>query len=120
MTSFKIDPLNKFKGTPRQSIIEQCGLLPTFFFSVANKAALDHKDLTLEAAWQGMDDEYGFGLYKMTGSTVTPQGVWQYPEDPDLYPLVSMKDGDVELLVYDYGLVAMRDKSGMTLCTRMD
>ena len=120
MTSFVIDPLNKFKGTPRASIIESCGLLPEFFFSVANRATLDHKDLTLDAAWEGLDDEYGFGLYRMTGSTVTPQGVWQYPEDPDLYPLVSMKHQGVEMLVYDYGLVALRDKSGETRCTRMD
>jgi hypothetical protein len=56
----------------------------------------------------------------MTGSTVTEDGVWQYPEDPDLYPLMKLQEGDVEMLVYPYALVAMRDTSGRTLCTRMD
>jgi hypothetical protein len=116
MSLITIDPLSKYPSKPNDELVEECGILPLFFM----KAVMVQEEPTLDRVWELVDDQYGFGLYKMTGSTVTKDGVWQYPEDPDLYPLMKLQEGNVEMLVYPYALVAMRDTSGRTLCTRMD
>ena len=116
MTRMTLDPMGKYSSKPNYEIMGECGLLPLFF----TRAVMIQEEPTLDRVWELVDDQYGFGLDRMTGSTVTEDGVWQYPEDPDLYPLMKLQEGDVEMLVYPYALVAMRDTSGRTLCTRMD
>jgi len=107
-----IDPLNKFNHMSLNEIKETLGMLP---FWVVNP---NHFDLSLKEA---LTLQYGFGgLYQSTGQTITKDGVYQYPEDPDLYPLIKIERGESTFYQYQYGLIAIVQKDGSSFCTRMD
>lgn len=80
---------------------EVLGLIP-YILSEAVGNAEDINDFipTVEAA-------YGYGLYQIDEATVT-DGVYSYPEDPDLHPLASYKIPKFNITIYQYpyGFVA--------------
>jgi hypothetical protein len=49
---------------------------------------------------------YGYGGSPM-GGTVSEAGVYSYPEDPDLYPLVSITLDDKTVLFYLYSITTV-------------
>lgn len=61
---------------------------------------------------------YQFPVPPMTGGKlITPTGVYQYPEDPDLHPFVRVYDGlsgDLGF-IYPYGMVSFYEKEPSTL-----
>jgi len=114
-----IDPTGWFreKKVPSNKLLDVMGLIPEFVFQTAREAPEDASE-----AMDLMVRIYGFGDYRFTGGfTVSPEGVYSYPEDPDLYPACSFKlgDSDIEILVYQYAMVCIRDKD-TTIMTRMD
>lgn len=63
---------------------------------------------------------YGFGSYPMTGGEVKPDGMYSYPDDPDMPPLISWRlPGGVMFYQYPYGIVAFTD-SAETYVARWD
>jgi len=93
-------------GATPDRIIEACGIIPDFFA----EACLPEGPRTLQQVADDMEAGYGFGgfCYPL-GGAVSPQGVYSYPEDPDLYPLVRYRFGAFECYVYPYAITAIRD-----------
>ena len=108
MRNIIIDPLKKF-NVPPETIIEACGIIPNWVF---NKSLM-HID-TLEA----LKTQYQFPTYPM-GGEIDKEGIYHYPEDPDLYPLVKMVRGEDIIYQYDYGIVAVITPDKVTII-RMD
>ena len=114
-----MDPTGHFRNrdVSKDKLLEAMGLIP--YFAVAAAAQLPK---TAEKALELMDLEYGFGMGAMTGAgTVDEDGVYEYPEDPPLYPMAAFRfpESDVTVYVYQYAMVAVVDPE-TTLITRMD
>ena len=104
-----IDPLNKFPFTEPEVLMEAVGLIPTFINPLA-------EDVMEEALIN-----YGMSICPMTGGVVNKEGVYQYPGDPDLYPITRCKVGGKTIYIYSYGIIAfVADNSGETVVHRFD
>jgi len=107
-----IDPLDKFEDLYNdEQIYNLLGTLPYWTINP------DYLDKPLKEA---LDSQYGFGLFEATGQTITKDGIYQYPEDPDLYPLIKIVRHDETFYQYQYAMVAIVQKDGNTFVTRMD
>lgn len=115
----KVDPLKKYPDVKKGRLVEACGLIPAF---VAEAEIGLGEGAPLEALHRAVMEIYGYGLgHPMTGGEVTPEGVYTYPEDPDLYPLVSLQTAQGhEVLIYQYAITAFRDSEGTTIVERID
>jgi hypothetical protein len=111
----KVDPTSHFKGVPQSRLVEALGIVPSF----VAYAAVEAPEVTARAVLDAMAEAYGFYMGDMEGGTVDAEGVYQYPDDPPLYPLVRWKLDDVTVYMYQYAIVAVQDKD-TTIVTRMD
>lgn len=111
-----IDPLEHYRTVPFSRLWEATGLLPYFFA----EAALEASNSLEDVKWV-VGKCYGFPLHPM-GGEVTDEGVYKYPEDPDLFPLVQFDlPQDIKILVYEYAITAFCDiLTGETFVTRID
>jgi hypothetical protein len=112
ITSVEPDPTNNFKHVKESVLMEHMGFIPKFIMQ-----ALDRPDTSLA---QGMLDAYGFGSPPMTGGVVKEDGVYSYPEDPDLHPLVKLVTERGTVYVYQYGIVSILETNKPTIVYRMD
>lgn len=112
MTEFFIDPLGHFKGVDPQRLVEALGLLPGFI------AGSDPED----DAKTAFDKAYCCGLFEMSGGTVTGKGIYQFPEDPDMYPIAQLLRGDETVYFYQSAIVAICDNNNPdnVFVTRID
>ena len=116
----RFDPLKRFPNATKQALVEACGLIPYFVLEAATVAPEGAAGV-LEA----MNNAYGFAIgINLTGGTVSDEGVYRYPEDPDLYPIarfdVDGPEGAIaSVFIYQCAIVAVRDNKE-TLVTRMD
>ena len=106
-----INPLNHYEISDKD-LINSCGFLPLWAVDP------DYLDQPIK---QAMTELYGFGkLYEMKGGEVTDKGVYKYPDDPDLYPIVTIKRDHEIMHQYPYGIVAFEQDDGTVFVTRMD
>ena len=106
-----VDPLNKFYKHTQNEIMELCGIIPHFV------VAKNYRHYRLKEA---LESQYGFPVYEIEEATISPEGVYSYPEDPDMYPLIKMtRDGET-FYQYAYGIVAVIGSDGTSYVTRMD
>lgn len=91
-------------------LLEACGIILEWALDPA------YYDLPLRETF---DKCYQFGLYEMQG-TISPSGVYSYPEDPDLFPYFSIERGDEVMHQYPHAIVAIVQKNGDSFITRMD
>lgn len=110
--SVETDPTDNFSDVEEGTLMEHMGLIPNFIVQ-----ALDRPDTSLA---QGMLDAYGFGSVPMLGGIVKEDGVYSYPEDPDLYPMVKLVTERGTIYVYQYGIVSILETSKTTVVYRMD
>ena len=113
-----IDPLKDFKSVEPVRLLEACGLLTSF----AYEALLEVPEGSAEDVYTLMVSIYGFGDMRMKGGTVSPEGVYKYPEDPELKPLAVIQYEGAEgtkVYIYQYGIVAVQDNEA-TIVARMD
>ena len=101
-----------FAGATPAQLAEACGLIPDFFC----RACLNVDPLTLDAIASGMDNAYqcgGFNSYSFLGTVDDHDGTYQseYEEDDGLAPLARFIFEGFECFVYEYGIVAIRDRS---------
>jgi len=95
-------------------LVEACGIIPDFFCTACLEAQhVDPQKLTILDIADKMDELYGcggFAQYPLKG-TLGANGVYSYPDDPDLHPLArfSFEDRFV-LYVYQYGICAVVDE----------
>ena len=117
---FQLDPNDKFlpTGVRKQSLIDACGVLPMFFHKCEQQGAE-----TQEEILECIKAQYGFPVVPMEGGEVGADGVYRFPEDPPLHPIMSCTyadwDSHVQFLVYQHAIVAIRTE-GATLVTRLD
>lgn len=107
----KYDPLNKFSEHSEYEIHNSLGFIPGW--------ALNEEYL-FKPLKEALDDQYGFGLFEMKGGEITKDGIYKYPRDPELYPLIKIIRHDEILYQYLYGIVAIVQKDGSSFVTRMD
>lgn len=113
-----VDPTGHFKGVEEARLLQACGLIPGWIMDWT----LNHStDLPLR---DYLDQTYGFGLYDMgPKASIDADGVYRYPGDSDLYPLISFSTPIGKLYMYQYAIVAIPvEKDGVTdtFITRMD
>ena len=109
MSLFKIDfdPNGVYQHVSTWELTEACGLLLPWACDVSCIDA----DKPLK---QTMDDFYQFGLHPFPAeSQINERGQLIYPGDPVLDPVAKVvrhrASGDDTLLIYQYGIVAMKD-----------
>ena len=111
-----VDPNGHFKasGAKMDRLVEACGLLPLFAAQCYGEGLKDP-----EAFQKQMVSIYGFGDYRMDG-TVDSEGVYNYPEDPPLHPLVALSypENPIEVLIYQYAILAVKGPDE-TIISRM-
>ena len=116
-----IDPLDHFLNTKETAsaykvtvdrILQELGIL-------LNWVTTRHKDETMR---QALKRNYSAvsGMYPMTGGEINEEGIYKYPEDPDLVPLIKCIDGEETVYMYSYGIVAVVHEGKETFVTRMD
>jgi hypothetical protein len=113
-----IDPTKSFKKAKQGALLDACGLIPLF----AVEAFMQGHETT-EAMFKAMTKTYGFGSYPMDGGTVDPEtGVYSYPEDPDLAPLVKLElpENPVTVYVYQHAILSLVADGQETIVCRMD
>lgn len=108
---FTVDPLFKFTDYTEEEILTSLGFLPEW---VINSEYFD-KPLV-----KALDEQYGYGLYESSSGSVTEDGIFQYPNDPDMYPLIKIQRGDETFYQYLYGMVSIVQKDGSSYITRLD
>lgn len=106
-----IDPLNKFNDYDLNSIYDMLGTLP--YWAINPK----YLDKPLKEA---LDNQYGFGLYESTGQTITEDGIYKYPKDPDSYPLIKIERKDETFYQYLHAIISIVQKDGSNFSSRMD
>ena len=101
----------------RRKLVMALGIVPVFVDD-AYKAA--GEDATVEEMHKGTTGAYQWYIGDMEGGTINDEGVYQYPEDPDLHPLVEWSlDSGTKVYMYQYAIVAFTDGE-TTKVTRMD
>lgn len=109
-----LDPLSKCELGSKY-IIEVCGILPVW--------AADESGETMK---DSLMNNYPYYMGEMTGGSIDSQGIYSYPEDDDLFPLLKIERSDGDDLrevcfIYEYAIVACRDiETGDLWVTRMD
>ena len=106
----KLDPTGSYTTETAQYIMEACGILPYWVASWPQLGTL----------LEHLNQQYGFGIYEMTGGTLSDDGIYQYPEDPPLAPLISIQTMNGVFYQYLYGIVAIPMEDGAHFVTRMD
>ena len=90
--------------------IDWTGIIPLHFANALTLAD-ERGEVTLDTVAQAMNDVYGMGgfMYPMGGDIDPVTGVYSYPGEADLFPLVDIRSNDLRVLVYPYGIVALTD-----------
>tara|TARA_R110002033_G_scaffold24235_2_gene56678 strand:+ start:147 stop:533 length:387 start_codon:yes stop_codon:yes gene_type:complete len=94
-----IDPLDKHPELTTTEVGYYLGSIPEWIANYIDTP-------TAEPLSEFMLHSYGFGGAPM-GGTVNDAGVYSYPEDPDLYPLVSLTVEDKTVLLYAYSITTI-------------
>jgi len=107
-----IDPLKAYTHRSAQALIEACGVLLPW----ASEAAI------LQAPFYAHFEEvYPYGLHKMTGGTVDKTGLYEYPGDPPLSPVIQVSSPSEICFLYPSAIVAIYNKqSGDSFVTKVD
>lgn len=108
---YEVDPNNKFPHLSRHDMYSTLGYLPGW---VMNSEFFD-KPLK-----EALDEQYCCGLFEMTGGVIDSNGVFRYPEDPELHPLIKIIRGKETFYQYQSAIVAIVQEDGSTFMTRMD
>lgn len=112
MLKIVIDPTNSYPKDLRGGLMDATGLIPYFIAEAA-------EETTARGVYDVMVEAYGFGGHEMDGGSVSSDGTYSYPEDPDLAPLVSFELDAGFVYVYQYGIVGIASPNE-TIVTRMD
>lgn len=116
------DPNGAFPNAEPEALLDAAGIIPMFVID----AMREGEATSAKGFMSSMEESYGFDLgdYDMLADgkgAVDSDGVYTYPEDPTLNPILSMEtEKGMRVYVYQYGLVAVRDLEGNTVMKRMD
>jgi hypothetical protein len=108
---FVIDPTRHFeeRGATKQSLVEATGFLPAF--------ALGDKETIAE----NLESNYRFfNEWRIGDEEVDEQGIFYYPDDPPLHPILLIAQGEEKIYIYQYGIVTKVNAGKYAGQTRMD
>lgn len=106
-----IDPTKHWSDLTKNEIVKACGILPLW---AANPFLL------ATPLQQAFEAQYPFPMPPIENGTIAPSGVFQYPGDPDLSPLIELERGPETLFIYQYALIGIIRADGSTFISRMD
>lgn len=111
-----IDPLAAFEKVQPGRLFAATGLIPQFAME-----AFAGPSETVREFYDHMVKIYGFGGWELKGGEVDKAGVYLYPEDEPLSPLVLLQypESSIEVLIYQHAILAIRDEDETIVC-RMD
>ena len=115
LLDWQINPARVAMRHSLPQVVEAAGIIPDIF-TEACVALEGGPAVSLDDLARGIDDVYGFGGFiDAFEGEVTDRGVYvsPYDEDADLFPLVRFiypALGRYELLVFPYGICALRDR----------
>ena len=107
----QLDPLKKYNPVLDSQLIEGLGILPLWL--AQGKQLGEDAKTALTRRYQfytGCDIE---------GGRIDAEGVYRYPGDPPLYPVMKVSDEKETVYFYPYAIVAVVNEEG-TWITRMD
>jgi len=108
-----VDPTGHYasKNKNPSDVVQACGILTNYaLMGNATISANLAANYTYFTGWSephkdaAMDDE----------------GVYQYPEDPPLHPLIKLEQGNEEVFIYPYAIVCVRVGGKFAHTARMD
>lgn len=105
------DPTNQHSRLSKNEITQACGVLPLW---------ATNPFLLSTPLQQAFEAQYPFPMPPLEDGAVTPGGVFQYPNDLDLHPLVKLERGLETLFIYPYAIIAILKADGSTFISRMD
>jgi hypothetical protein len=108
-----VDPLNAYKASDKD-LIRALGMLPRWA-SMAKQFGNSMQQALIEC--------YAYYTGPFEGASISENGEWQYPGDPDLAPVMVMEHQDIPEICYFYpsAWVAVHNtKTGETWSCRMD
>jgi hypothetical protein len=108
-----IDKFKHYEGVSNERLVEACGLLSIWLYEA------EIIDEVIDAE-QYIRDKYMFPCNHLPGSTIEGGGIMKFPDDPDLYPLISGEVGDTQVHIYEYAFIAFVHKNKPDFVTRMD
>lgn len=109
----KLDPTGAYQGVAQENIIRALGILPQWAAEAMQEGAEGgFKDALI--------NNYPFYMGDMTGGTMTEEGIYSYPNDPDLAPLASMAGDGETCFFYEHAIVAVRTDKGNVWMSRFD
>lgn len=108
------DPLKHFLGKYSPEYIGlMCRVIKSWAFAVEEELYDDMYSL--------INSHYQGGVYQSEGGSFTAAGIYNYPEDPPLYPLCKITMTDESYFFYEYDFLAIRDhQSNETKMYRVD
>ena len=97
------DPLHHFLGqySPK-FMVQMCKVIKSWAFAVEEGLYEDMYEL--------INGHYQGGVYESKGGEVLENGIYKYPEDPDLYPVCKITAVNEIYFFYEYDFLAIRDK----------
>lgn len=116
-----IDPCDAFPAhATKESIVNACGIIATWATNAMNMYRLAGIDI---GEYMINQYEYSMGGFKEVDH-ISANGIYSYPEDPVMYPLVEFSlndDPKVKIWIYPGSWVAYTADGGETIfSTRMD
>ena len=111
-----IDPMEKFPGIGPNDLYEMGGYLNSWIreteFLHTEDRPVTMKDSLLA--------HYPYFMGEMTGGTLSEKGVFSFPGDPDLYPVIKYYFGEEKCFIFRHAIVGIINEDGSTWVTRMD
>ena len=98
------DPFNKFDGVYEFKILVYlCHVIHHWAYLAATK------DIPIREV---IHEHYGYPLDPFAGGkgNITEEGVHEYPEDPDLYPIGVITTARETIYCYEHEIIAIRNK----------
>jgi hypothetical protein len=108
-----VDPTGHFEGVAEGRLIEAVGILPHWAAQALRASE------SARVVFLAMVDLYRFGKYEFSGGEVDAQGVYRYPEDPPLYPILTLEHKGIKVHFYQHAMLAIVGEDE-TIVTRMD
>ena len=108
----KYDPLNMFMNVSDSDLGNLCSVI-YHWAGIALIANMPMREV--------IHRHYGYALDPMEGGSVTENGLYSYPSDPDLYPLCKIEMSQEIIFFYEYEIIAIRNKDDKkTVVLRVD
>ena len=107
-----IDPNEHYPNVEPRRLMAICGYLLPW--------ALDENldEYPIKVAYEKM---YPFGMFPMNGGSIDKDtGVFSYPGDDDMYPVVKVMRGPETIYIYEHAIICWYNAQDELFVTRMD